>query len=29
VFQNAEELRCALAEFRERYNERWFVQRLG
>jgi putative transposase len=29
VFQNVEELRCALAEFRERYNRRWIVQRLG
>ncbi len=29
VFQNMEELRCALAEFRERYNQRWIVQRLG
>jgi putative transposase len=29
VFQNVEELRCALAEFRERYNQRWIVQRLG
>ena len=29
VFQNIEELRCALAEFRERYNQRWIVQRLG
>ena len=28
VFQNVEELRCALAEFRERYNQRWIVQRL-
>ena len=24
-----EELRCALAEFRERYNQRWIIQRLG
>jgi transposase InsO family protein len=24
-----EELRRALAEFRERYNQRWIVQRLG
>jgi putative transposase len=29
VFQNIEELRCALAAFRERYNQRWIVQRLG
>ena len=29
VFQNVEELRCALAEFRERYNQRWIVQRWG
>jgi transposase InsO family protein len=29
VFRNVEELRCALAEFRERYNQRWIVQRLG
>jgi putative transposase len=29
VFGNVEELRCALAEFRERYNQRWIVQRLG
>jgi putative transposase len=29
VFQNVEELRCALVEFRERYNQRWIVQRLG
>jgi len=29
VYQNVEELRCALAEFRERYNQRWIVQRLG
>jgi transposase InsO family protein len=29
VFQNVEELRCTLAEFRERYNQRWIVQRLG
>ncbi len=28
VFQNVEELRCALAEFRERYNQRWIVQQL-
>jgi putative transposase len=27
TFQNVEELRQALAEFRERYNERWIVQR--
>ncbi len=27
TFQNLEELRCALAEFRERYNQRWIVQR--
>jgi transposase InsO family protein len=27
--QNVEELRRALAEFRERYNQRWIVQRLG
>jgi len=25
VFQNVEELRCALAEFREHYNQRWIV----
>ena len=29
TFQNVEELRCALAEFRERYNQPWIVQRLG
>ena len=29
VFQNVEELRGALAEFRERYNQRWIVQRLA
>ena len=29
VFRNVEELRCALAEFRQRYNQRWIVQRLG
>jgi hypothetical protein len=29
VFQNVEELRCALAEFRERYKQRWIVQRWG
>jgi len=29
TFQNVEELRCALAEFCERYNQRWIVQRLG
>ena len=29
VFRTIEELRCALAEFRERYNQRWIVQRLG
>ncbi len=29
VFRNVEEMRCALAEFRERYNQRWIVQRLG
>ncbi len=29
VFQNVEELRCALSEFRERYNQRWIVQRLA
>ena len=29
TFQNVEELRQALAEFRERYNQRWIVQRLG
>jgi putative transposase len=28
IFQNVEELRCALAEFRELYNQRWIVQRL-
>jgi transposase InsO family protein len=29
VFPNVEELRSALAEFRQRYNQRWIVQRLG
>jgi len=29
TFQNVEELRHGLAEFRERYNQRWIVQRLG
>ena len=29
TFRNVEELRCALQEFRERYNQRWLVQRLG
>jgi putative transposase len=29
TFQNVEELRQALAEFRERYNQRWIVQRHG
>jgi putative transposase len=29
TFQNLEELRQALQEFRERYNRRWIVQRLG
>ena len=29
TFQNVEDLRQALAEFRERYNQRWIVQRLG
>ena len=29
TFQNVEELGCALAEFRERYNQRWIVRRLG
>ena len=29
AFQNVEELRGALAEFRDRYNQRWIVQRLG
>ena len=29
TFQNLEELQCALAEFRERYNQRWIVQRWG
>ncbi len=29
TFQNVEELRQALAEFRDRYNQRWIVQRLG
>jgi putative transposase len=29
VFRNVEELRCALAEFRECHNHRWIVQRLG
>ena len=28
VFRNVEEMRCALAEFRERYNQHWIVQRL-
>ena len=28
IFQNVEELRCALAAFRELYNQRWIVQRL-
>jgi putative transposase len=28
VFENVEEPRCALAEFRERYSKRWIVQRL-
>ena len=27
TFQTVEELRQALAEFRERYNQRWIVQR--
>ena len=27
TFQTVEELRRALAEFRERYNQRWIVQR--
>ena len=27
MFQTVEELRQALAEFRERYNQRWIVQR--
>ena len=29
TLQNVEELRQALAEFRDRYNQRWIVQRLG
>jgi len=29
TFRTVEELRQALAEFRERYNQRWIVQRLG
>jgi transposase InsO family protein len=29
TFQNVEELRRALAEFRERYNQQWIVERLG
>jgi transposase InsO family protein len=29
TFQNVEELRQALAEFRERYNQHWIAQRLG
>jgi putative transposase len=29
VFQNVEELQHAPAEFRERYNQRWIVHRLG
>jgi transposase InsO family protein len=29
TFQNLEELQQALAEFRQRYNQRWIVQRLG
>ena len=29
TFQNVEELRHGLAEFRERYNQRWIVQRWG
>ena len=29
TFQNIEDLRQALAEFRQRYNQRWIVQRLG
>ncbi len=29
TFRNVEELRPALAEFRERYNQRWIVQRHG
>jgi len=29
TFQNLEELQCALAECRERYNQRWILQRLG
>ena len=29
TFRNVEELRQALAEFRERYNQRWIVQRHG
>ena len=29
IFQNVEDLRQTLAEFRQRYNQRWIVQRLG
>ncbi len=29
TFRPLEELRCALAEFRERYNQHWIVERLG
>jgi putative transposase len=29
TFRTVEELRQALADFRERYNQRWIVQRLG
>lgn len=29
TFQNVEEFRGALTEFRERYNQRWIVQRWG
>lgn len=29
AFRTLEELRCALVEFRERYNQHWIVERLG
>lgn len=29
ALRNVEEVRCAPAEFRERYNQRWIVQRRG
>ena len=29
TFRRTEEVRQALAEFRERHNQRWIVQRLG